>query len=442
MHRDFYLFLFRFMNGYLHLSWSMKSLGSISVYRMHLKIALWFIMLGFMATDGQCATVDEDPLAIFLSWKEDPTTSISIDWHSRQKKYLKLYYKEKGSSEWLEVPGKLQAFPYSDRVIHRVSLNDLKPGTAYEVKFSENANPYYFRTMPADTEGEAIRIAIGGDTMHSKKYMEETNRQVLKFDPHFVLIGGDLAYANGKAREVERWYDWFDAWNSSLVTQDRRLIPVVVGIGNHEVIRGYYGKHEDYKAKPENREKIAPYFYKLFAFPGHPGYNILDFGKYLSLIVLDTDHTNPIDGEQAEWLAEKLRERQDVQHLIPVYHVPAYPSVRSLKSRTSRRIRKHWLPLFEEWGVKVAFENHDHAYKRTYPIKNHEVDEEGIVFIGDGAWGTAPREVHDAEESWYLQKAESVRHFILMTIQGGELKMLMVDKDGQQIDSYPSTSGE
>lgn len=412
------------------------------MHRVHLKIVIWSLMLCFIATEGPCAATEEDPLAIFLCWKEDPTTTISIDWHSRQKKYLKLYYKERGSSEWLQVPGKLQAFPHSDRVIHRASLNGLKPGTAYEVKFSENSTPYYFRTMPADTEQETVRIAIGGDTMHSKIYMEETNRQVLEYDPHFVVIGGDLAYANGEAREVERWYDWFDAWNSSLITEDRRLIPIVVAIGNHEVVGGYYDKHKGYKPNQENREKIAPYFFRLFAFPGHPGYNILDFGKYLSLIVLDTDHTNPVDGEQAEWLARQLGDRQDVEHLIPVYHVPAYPSVRSLKSRTSRRIREHWLPVFEEWGVRMAFENHDHAYKRTYPIWNNEVNEEGIVFIGDGAWGTAPREVHNAEESWYLQKSVSVRHFILMTIQGGELKMLMVDKDGQQIDSYPSTPGE
>lgn len=405
---------------------------------MLLLTALWSVFLCIISAAEGRATTAADPLAIFVSWKEDPTTTICIDWHTTQRTYLKLYYRAQGREEWLEVPGKLQAFPHSDRVIHRVSLQGLSPGTAYEVKFSENAESYYFRTMPADTEQEAVRIAFGGDTMHSKRYMEETNRQVLQYDPHLVVIGGDLAYANGNAREVERWYDWFDAWNSSLITEDRRLIPVIVAIGNHEVIGGYYDKQKNYKANIQNRETIAPYFYKLFAFPGHPGYNTLDFGKYLSLFVLDTDHTNPVDGEQTEWLAEQLEHRQDVKHLIPVYHVPAYPSVRSFRNRTSKRIREHWLPLFEEWGVKIAFENHDHAYKRTYPIRNNEPDEDGIVFIGDGAWGTAPREVHAVEKSWYLQQAQSVRHFILMTIQGGELSMIMIDKDGQQIDSYPS----
>jgi hypothetical protein len=58
-----------------------------------------------------------------------------------------------------------------------------------------------------------------------------------------------------------------------------------------------------------------------------------------------------------------------VPHLFPVYHVPGYPSVRAFDGATSAQVREHWAPLFERAGVRVAFENHDHAYKRTHPIR-------------------------------------------------------------------------
>lgn len=54
---------------------------------------------------------------------------------------------------------------------------------------------------------------------------------------------------------------------------------------------------------------------------------------------------------------------------MAIYHVPAYPSARSFTGRTQSMIRKHWVPLFEKSTMNLAFENHDHAYKRTYPIK-------------------------------------------------------------------------
>lgn len=77
-----------------------------------------------------------------------------------------------------------------------------------------------------------------------------------------------------------------------------------------------------------------------------------------------------------------------IPHVFPVYHVPAFPSVRSFSNQTSAAIRRNWVPLFERFGIKVAFEHHDHAYKRTVPIREEAIDpERGIVYFGDGAWG-------------------------------------------------------
>jgi acid phosphatase type 7 len=408
----------------------------MSIKKLKVKFALFSLILFLSAT---WRIADNEPLAIFLTWTEDPTTTISIDWHTMQKQDQRLFFRKRNGGEWEDVTSHTFPFPFSNRFIHRVSLSNLIPNTAYDIKFGASENIYYFRTMPSNTAEEQVIIALGGDTMYSGQtdLMIKTNHQVLKYDPHFVVIGGDLAYADGLAEGVEKWYSWFDAWKTSLITDDNRIIPIIVGIGNHEVVKGYYYNHEDFVVNDENREKIAPYFYKLFAFPGHPGYNILDFGNYLSLIILDTDHTNPIDGEQTEWLEEQLEKRREVLHTVPVYHVAAYSSYRNFEGRIPKRIREHWLPLFEEHGVKVAFENHDHTYKLTYPIKNNQIDEDGIVFVGDGAWGRIPRPIRN-KDAWYLKSADSLRSFVIMSIQGRNQSLLMIDGDGNLIESYPS----
>jgi acid phosphatase type 7 len=100
-------------------------------------------------------------------------------------------------------------------------------------------------------------------------------------------------------------------------------------------------------------------------------------------------------------------------------------------------VRKNWLPLFEQYNVKLAFENHDHAYKRTFPIRENRVDETGIVFIGDGAWGVNVREVQHVPGTWYLKNALEERHFILLTIQGKHQQVTVINENGKVIDSYP-----
>ncbi len=391
-------------------------------------------------------TVEEattDPRALYLTWQRDPTTTMTIHWHSGpDDAALQLQYTSTVDAAWERASFVSHAMVHSDRTIHTAKLTELSPGTTYRFRliseaFGQSSPTYSFHTMP-ETVDQPIRIAVGGDILHQVHWMEQTNRQAVRFDPDFIIWGGDLAYADGRADRVDRWYSFFDVCRETLIRDDGRVVPIVVAIGNHEILGHYYWGHDRGRDSYENtdayRESIAPYFYNLFSFPGHPGYGTLDFGDYLSLIVLDTDHSGPVEGAQTQWLHEQLQNRQHMTHVIPVYHVTAFPSVRDYDGPIPTRIREHWVPLFERYGVRLAFEHHDHTYKRTVPIRREQKDPSGIVYIGDGAWGVNIRETHDVDKTWYLERAESIRHFILTTIVGDSIDLKAITIDGELID--------
>ncbi len=385
---------------------------------------------------GQAKQAGYDPLALMLTWRQDPTTTMTIDWHSlpKERRSSRLEYRELGAVPWRTVFGEIRAYPHSDRVLHRAELTGLKPGTLYEFRFDVTSRVFRFKTMPA-TAAEPIRVAVGGDTMHSQEWLERTNRAAMKHDPDFILWAGDIFYCGGRASNVHRVFQFFDALKKTLIHPDGRVVPVVAAIGNHEVREGYFFLNEDAEESDAWRSSAAPYFYALFAFPGHPGYNVLDFGDYMSLVILDSDHSNPIHGRQEAWLEEVLEARQHVPHLFPVYHVPAYPSHRSFVNGLSDRVRDHWVPLFEAYGVEVAFEAHDHLYKRTQPMLNGAVHPNGIVYVGDGAWGVATREPNP-DNAWYLAEAQARRHFVMLTIQGDQRRMDVFDEYGVLFDAF------
>ena len=387
----------------------------------------------------------DPPVALYLTWQQDPTTTMTIHWVSEGDEdeswvdYRRWDEDDAAGRSWESATGSSEPMArFSGFPVHTVELTGLEPATTYQFRVPDGPKTFKFRTLPADAD-EPIRFAAGGDTMHRQIWMERVNRVAMKYDPEFMVWGGDLAYADGREnrRGLHRWFDWFDAIKRTMITEEGRVVPIVVTMGNHEMRGGYYFRHDDFEQTDEWRREVAPYFYTLFSsMPGQPGYNVLDFGEYLSLVLLDSDHTNPVEGEQTDWLDEILAEREDVPHVFPVYHVPAYPGVRDYDGDVSKGIREHWVPLFEQYGVRVAFENHDHAYKRTNPIRDGEVAEDGIVYIGDGAWGTSARSVHDEDETWYLERSESVRHFILTTIQGDDASFRMIDEFGEKIDEY------
>jgi hypothetical protein len=379
------------------------------------------------------------PAAVFVTWNGDPTTSVTIDWHLVAGSDIPVVeLRGPGITTWKTYQATSFAFPFSSRTVRRAQIDGLRPGTTYELKLA-GAPIYKYRTMPA-TLVRPLRFATGGDTQAEEARFGPMNRVAAARDVDFVLFGGDLAYSNGDPRLVEREQAWYETITRTLVTREGRLIPVIAAIGNHEVF-------SDRDTTAATAEMIratgvklgdSPYYRALHAHARGRQYSVVDVGNYLSLVLLNSAHTAPVSGEQTEWLRTVLAERARVPNVFPVYHVPGYPSVRSFDGSTSKQIREHWAPLFERFGVQVAFENHDHAYKRTYPIKAGRRDSAGVVYIGDGSWGAGPREIgrDHTEPAWYLEKSQSVNHGIIVTLDGRQARFEVVDTAGVRVDAY------
>ncbi|NGX41803.1 MAG: hypothetical protein K940chlam7_00077 [Chlamydiae bacterium] len=376
-----------------------------------------------------------NPIAVYLTWQHDPTTTMTIQWITEANKDEdQVYYQKVGENSWQIAIGSHSPMPeYEPYLIHKVELTDLSPGTSYVFRTGEwNTVPNKFRTIPPNTD-TPIRFVVGGDMYRDGiENLVETHRQAARVDPMFALVGGDIAYAGNKYSvrtshtQRQRWLTWVIAWNQHMVTPDGYLIPMIPTIGNHDV-------NGRYDQTPEQ----APFFYSLFSFPGRQGYNALDFGDFLSIIVLDSGHTHSIDGNQTFWLYNTLEKRQGIPHKFAIYHVPAYPSVRKFSGKINNEIRKHWVPIFEHFGLTAAFEHHDHAYKRTHPIYKGRVDPRGVLYLGDGAWGVKkPRKPKKPEKVWFLANTKRAKHFIMVTLEGNNRYFTAIDSKGNVIDSY------
>ena len=268
---------------------------------------------------------------------------------------------------------------------------------------------------------------------HERKLLDEMNRRAGLERPLFALLGGDLAYANGK--EVDRWYEWIDSWHDNAVTADDYLIPMIAVIGNHECIKTQnLNEVKEADRKDFDPRKVAKFYYSLFPLPQEVSNYVIDFGNYLSIACLDSYHTQTPKA-QTEWLESTLKQRTNFPHLFACYHRPAYGT---LIKDDMQEIRKEWAPLFEKYGVDVAFENDHHVYKRTMPIKHNQVDISGVTYMGDGAWGVGVRKVDWAKlrPLKYIARAEDLNHLIRVKLYQGRQQFEAVDSTGKYLDSF------
>ena len=247
-----------------------------------------------------------------------------------------------------------------------------------------------------------------------------------KLSPAFGLVGGDIAYANDMMTNYARWDAWLDHWQTNMITPGGFTIPMVLAIGNHEVRGGM---------TPTN----ARFYLRYFAQAGERSYHSRTFGKNLAIFMLDSDHLSPHGGEQAEWLDAQLTAHRNVPHRMAVYHVPMYPSVRTYDGPSSVEGRKTWVPIFDRHHLTVAFENHDHAFKRTPLLRDNQINPNGTLYLGDGCWGMGARPV-GVERRWYETKAASVQHFWCVDVSRQSVEYRAVNKAGQVFDVYPPSA--
>lgn len=408
---------------------------------------------------------------LFLTWQRDPTTTMTIQWVGRASDTpdSQIYFRPHGMKivpAWNEGPvAKQKPFPAienallkaedalrtakekkekikptdlepegtpkftgpSDYVVFRAELSELCPGTEYEFTVGKASPTFRFRTMPAKATN-AFHFISGGDCGVNSHALAN-NRIAAAQDPMFALIGGDLGYDNGTSGNTAIMF--LRNYSQTMIDSKGRLIPLVACLGNHEVKGGYNKPFKD-------ATFFAPLFDGLYS---EHSYATLDFGNYLSLVLMDSGHCAKIPGEQTKWLDGVLRDRAGIANLIPVNHVPCYPSYRTPDTEkttagTGEEQRKHWCPLFDKYGVDVVLEHHDHTFKRTRPLRDSNIDEAtGITYLGDGSWGRL-RVPKGPEMRPYLEEVSGSYHLSLHRLEGEQRFHLALGESGKVLDIY------
>jgi acid phosphatase type 7 len=403
------------------------------------------------------------PDSLFLTWQQDPTTTMTIQWIGQAKQVDEptILYRDRGKGDgWIIGPScKTTAFPVvesasvrpergadageaatkpadptapkytgpTDLTIFRAELTKLSPGTEYEFTIGLSAPTYRFRTMPTKAT-KAFHFVSGGDVGIGAHALAN-NKVAAGQDPMFALVAGDLGYDNGVNGATA--LKFIQNYAATMTDSQGRLIPLVTCLGNHEV-RGSYGK------TLKEATFFTPLFNGLYA---DTSYATLDFGDYLSLVLLDTGHCAKIAGEQTAWLEKTLKDRAGKAHLIAVDHVPCYPSYRVPEGKgdkfgTGEEQRKNWCPLFDKYGVDVVLEHHDHTFKRTRPLNDGKVDEAtGITYLGDGSWGKL-RIPKTPELRPYLEEVSSNYHITMHRLEDEQRFHLAFGETGKVLDVH------
>jgi len=389
-----------------------------------------------------------------VQWSDDPTTTATIIWMERTFVDARedrawpagrgwrpfdprlisgsspLRVRESGGGEWTAHEVSTRRFGDGIHPVRLVHLTGLAPDMTYEFILPDGlVEPPVvrsFRTAPAEPGDAPIVFVTGGDMYHNRKLLDAMNRRAGLEDPLFALLGGDLAYANNV--DSQRWCEWFDSWAELAVAPDGRMVPMIVAIGNHETADPGAAP-----LAPGGSPPAATQFLSLFRLAGGRTHHAIDFGSYLSIVLLDSGEIQTVESQTA-WLRAALEARADREHVFVCYHRPAFGT--GVKNDVAA-IRREWVPLFERYGVHAAFENDHHVYKRTALIDSSGMHPQGgVLYMGDGAWGVNVREIKDTSNRPWLERAEPINHLIRVELRADRRVYEAKTADGRVFDDF------
>jgi 3',5'-cyclic AMP phosphodiesterase CpdA len=189
-----------------------------------------------------------------------------------------------------------------------------------------------------------IKVKTQGDEIHSQMVAK-----AVSLKPALILQTGDLVYDGS----VKEYWDKFDAITAEISKQH---IPFYPSPGNHDVqdSQGNESKEARRSFEARVRDPVRDGGTKSFyAFDQ-------DSIRFISIdTVSGLKNGNP----QFQWLVSELKDAQDNhKFIIPYFHIAVY-SIGYHGSKVA--LRKILHPLFMQYGVKLAFQGHDHNYYRT-----------------------------------------------------------------------------
>jgi len=366
------------------------------------RVAILVLTQVAIAALGACGQVPAERAAsdkYRLVWNDDPSSTMTIIWDQLQGEQSHVLYgtEDFGRRYWkypnTQAPAR-QLDDYYGMNTRYARLQNLEPDQTYFFVIQDSvgvSDRFYFRTAP--NEPKAFTFVAGGDTKSVEPALaagRASNRMVSKLRPLFVLFNGDFTTGNGT--DPNNWHQWLMDWDSLATTSDGRRIPIVPVHGNHE---------------NGNRSILNKIFDAPFQYGDSTNlYYSLSFGgDLLHLIALDSEIEE--GGMQREWLEADLESHRDYTFKMAGYHKPFRPHTRGKGDQDHQY--EQWAGLFYEYGLDLSFDADSHMHKITFPLRPSTKegseqgfvrdDENGTLFLGEGAWGAVPR-ANDDDKSW------------------------------------------
>jgi len=332
------------------------------------------------------------PFGRHIAFGADPTSQMAVAWQvptAVRNPFIRIGTSPVDLGERIDAEVRALTIPLSDvtsidnvpasaptaidQYYLHATLRNLRPGETYFYAVGHDGYDVTRQTLgsnlgsftTAPNRREPFTFTAFGDQGVTYDAVA-TENLVLAQQPAFHLVAGDICYA--EAHGYGLLTDAFDPriWDAyfNQIAPAASSVPWQMGVGNHEMEPwyspdGYGGQFARFDFPTQNQT------YYSFTY-GNVAFISLDGNDLSYEMPANRGYT---DGAQTAWLEKQLASIRtpDIDFVVVYFHYCAYSTCANNGSEGG--IRDEWVPLFDQYGVDLVINGHNHIYERTDPIR-------------------------------------------------------------------------
>src|SRR6056297_96711 len=319
------------------------------------------------------------PDRICLALTDDPSTSMAVTWRTDHKVHqgIAQFAVATGGPDFRKSAKEVKATKSSLEsdlgvaFFHEVILRDLQPATKYLYRVGDGVNwSEWSEFQTAESENQPFSFVYFGDAQNDiKSHWSRVVRNAFRDAPRaaFFLHAGDLI---NRAESDAEWGQWFYAGGFI-----HRTLPAIAIPGNHEMARRVVDPNSD-----ETFRELSHHWRPTFALPTNGPESLHEtcfFIDYQGVRIVGLN-SNEQQELQATWLEDVLADAKGWK--IVTHHHPLHSAS---KGRDNPELRDLWQPIYDNHGVDLVLQGHDHTYARSDLMRYPSKPNNGRVPVGE-----------------------------------------------------------
>jgi len=415
-----------------------------------LKKNIIILLLILFSAAGNYAQVDNpsiSPERIILNLTSEPNTKVAVTWRTSDEVSNPLI-QFAIATRWREFEDSLTTIPASTQVYitdksekvfyYSGMMDSLELNTNYVYRVGSDPVWSEWNQFKTGKGGfEPFRFVFFGDPQNENKdHVSRVFREAFKTSPDadFWLFTGDLI----SEPFDEQYEEFFFAGDFMF-----RSLPIIMTPGNHDkkflYENGKIVRNE--RNKKVRLEEVDELWKVSFTLPenGLPGFEETSFHfdyQGVRFIMISTNDEDKLD-EQAGWMEKLLADNPNKWTIVSFHH----PIFSAGRDRDDDETRIAFMPLFDKYNVDLVLTGHDHAYARSYKLKNGvrvNDDEQGTVYVVSVS-GPKMYTVNQLDDDIMAKTGGYVQLFQAISVDGSKLFYKSYTTIGELYDSVELT---